>query len=127
MAENVSSNESVLFRVTRPNTTVFHPDRSVSILPVQTGGEIELPKAVALYHVKNGVGVVVDRGAEAAAAKAVAEAAAAEAEEKAQLAAEAAAAAGETPKTEGPKTEEPRTEEPKVPVKRAPGRPAKTV
>lgn len=58
MAETVRE-EDVLFRVTRPNTTVFHPDRSIRLLPVQTGGEISLPKSVAEYHVRNGVGEIV--------------------------------------------------------------------
>lgn len=59
MPETVSSNEQVLFRVTRPNTSIFHPDRSVSLVPVQTGGEIKLPKAMAEYHARNGVGEIV--------------------------------------------------------------------
>lgn len=54
--------DNVLFRVTRPNTSIFHPDRAVSLLPVHTGGEIELPESVAAYHVRNGVGEVVTKG-----------------------------------------------------------------
>jgi hypothetical protein len=58
------SEENVLFRVTRENTSIFHPDRAVSVLPVETGGEIELPRSVAEYHVKNGVGEILAEVAE---------------------------------------------------------------
>lgn len=60
----MAEEKNVLFRVTRERTTIFHPDRSVSLAPVQTGEEIELPESVAKYHVKNGVGVVVDKAAQ---------------------------------------------------------------
>lgn len=94
------SEESVLFRVTRPNTSVFHPDRSTSLKPVMTGGEIELPKKVAEYHVKNGVGVIVDPNAEP---------------EKATEPEKAPESSQEPEK---------KAEEPKAPARR-PGRPAK--
>lgn len=92
--------ENVLFKVTRPNTSIFHPDRGVSLLPVQTGSSIELPRATAEYHVRNGVGEIVTPGADAEPEKAP------EAPEKAPEASEAA-------------------EEPKAPARR-PGRPAKS-
>jgi hypothetical protein len=95
--------ENVLFRVTRPNTSIFHPDRSVSLLPVQTGGEIELPRKTADYHVRNGVGVIVD----------AAEDASEKAPEPEQV-------------PEEPKEPVKEPEAPTAPVKRAPGRPAKT-
>lgn len=88
--------ENVLFKVTRPNTSIFHPDRGVSLLPVQTGSSIELPRATAEYHVRNGVGEIVTPGADAE-------------PEKAPEAPEAPEAA----------------EEPKAPARR-PGRPAKS-
>jgi hypothetical protein len=91
--------ESVLFRVTRPNTSIFHPDRGVSLLPVQTGEEIALPRSTAEYHVRNGVGVLVVSGEP-----------------------------GEVPEvSEAPETPEApeAPEEPKAPARR-PGRPAKS-
>ena len=65
MSENARE-ENVLFRVTRERTTIFHPDRSVSVRPILTGGEIELPRSVAEYHAKNGVGEIVDPKAKTA-------------------------------------------------------------
>lgn len=65
MADAKTEETDVLFRVTRPRTTIFHPDRAVSLNPIQTGGEIMLPKAVADYHVRNGVGEIVTEEAEA--------------------------------------------------------------
>jgi hypothetical protein len=59
MADVKTPERQVRFRVTRPNTSIFHPDRSVSSFPVETGGEIDLPVSVADYHVKNGVGEIV--------------------------------------------------------------------
>lgn len=56
----MAEEKTVLFRVTRERTTIFHPDRTVSLLPVHTGGEMELPESVALHHVKNGVGEIVE-------------------------------------------------------------------
>lgn len=94
----MSDEKSVLFRVTRARTTIFHPDRAVSLRPIQTGEEIELPESVAKYHARNGVGEIVT--------------------------AEEPEAEPEGPKTEEPKVEEPKAEEPKAPVKRGPGRPA---
>ena len=87
---------NVLFRVTRPNTSIFHPDRGVSLLPVQTGESIKLPQSIAEYHVRNGVGEIVEPDADA------------------------------EPEAEGPKESEEKAEEkaeePKAPARR-PGRP----
>lgn len=96
----MAESENVLFRVTRPNTSIFHPDRGVSLLPIQTGGEIELPRKTAEYHVRNGVGVIVTG------------------KEKAEA---------ETPEPEAPVTPEPEASTTPAPaVKRGPGRPAKS-
>jgi hypothetical protein len=91
--------ENVRFRVTRSNTSIFHPDRGVSLLPIQTGEEIDLPKSTAEYHVRNGVGVIVVAG---------------ESEE-----------APETPEAPEEPKEPEVPEEPKAPARR-PGRPAKS-
>jgi hypothetical protein len=86
--------ETVLFRITRPNTSVFPSERQEGHTPVQTGGELYLSKAEAEYHVRNGVGEIVTEDEKVA----------------------------EEPQ-DGPQ-ETPKAEEPKAPVKRAPGRPA---
>jgi hypothetical protein len=87
--------EHVLFRITRPNTSVFPSERQEGHTPVQTGGVLSLPKAEAEYHVRNGVGEIVTEDEK-------------EAEEV------------KTDAQGEPKT----SEEPKAPAKRAPGRPA---
>jgi hypothetical protein len=86
--------ENVLFRVTRPNTSVFPSERQDGHTPVQTGGELYLPKHEAEYHVRNGVGEIVDPSTKA-----------------------------EPEPEQGPEAEK-ETEAAKAPAKRAPGRPA---
>lgn len=51
--------QTVTFKVTRPNTHVFAPDSNFTSGRAFTGGTVELPKDQAERYVRDGVGEIV--------------------------------------------------------------------